>query len=69
MEYINPDDFVAKIDNEGWPGALEWFANENFEDKELDELLFEAINDYTLLENVYQRILRRLEALGIDVYI
>lgn len=41
MALRTPDDFLSKMDYEGWEG-IEWFANDTFDDPKLKELVDQA---------------------------
>lgn len=67
--FTDPELIVHKVDNEGWPDALEWFASDNFEDAELDQLIYDAVQQHYILNHFWEQIKARLEVLGVDVYI
>jgi hypothetical protein len=68
-EFTDPQYIVDKIDNEGWPEALDWVAGEQFEDQELDQMILDAYEVYKDLQNRYKTLRKKLEQLGVDVYI
>lgn len=65
--YTDPEVLASKIDWEGWPDALEWFAEDRFEDHKLDELIYQAKETYYALESFRTQIEDRLEELGVTV--
>lgn len=49
---------ATKMDWEGWPAVLEWFNDEEIEDKEFSQLWYDAQQAYGILEGYYNQILR-----------
>lgn len=45
-----------KIDWEGWPSACEWFANDEFDDKRITEIVQEALDHSIALEALYDEL-------------
>ena len=45
-----------KIEWEGWPDALEWFAGDETEDPALTELIAQGLTHYIFLENLRKDI-------------
>lgn len=64
-----PQYIVDKIDNEGWPDALEWLYAEDFGDEELNQLIYEATQTHNILAGYLRQIQNRAEDLGVDWYI
>jgi hypothetical protein len=44
-ELTDPNDFLSKMDWEGYQG-IEWFASSSFEDTELDQLVQSAYDSW-----------------------
>lgn len=69
-DYTDPQHIVDMIDNEGWPDALDWLIKDRFEDKELDQLVYDAYEQYTLLKGCERLLMNKLESMeDVDVYI
>ena len=69
-EFTDPQHIVDMIDNEGWPFALEWLIADKFEDKELDQLVYDAYEQYALLKGCERLLMNKLESMeDVDVYI
>jgi len=70
IEYTDPQHIVDMIDNEGWPDALDWLVKDKFEDKELDQLVYDAYEQYALLQGCERLLMNKLESMEeVDVYI
>lgn len=64
-EVTSPDDFLAKIDWEGWEG-IEWFSNNKFEDQKLHELVQQAYESWIDFKDDIQAALDLAEELVED---
>ena len=69
LEPREPQHIVDMIDNEGWPVALEWLVKDDFGDEELNQLVYDAYQHYTLLDGFERQIQDKCEELGVDWYI
>jgi hypothetical protein len=69
VEFTDPQHIVDMIDNEGWPDALQWLVGDKFEDKDLNQLIYDCYEIYTLLQGHERILMNKLKSMGVDVYI
>ena len=65
----NPQHVVDMTDAEGWPNSLDWIYNCNFGDEQLNQLIYDATQHYTILNGFWNQIKARLIELNVDMYI
>lgn len=59
-EKLTDIDFIEHmIDNEGWPDALGWLVSSDFGNQELNQLIYDANDQYMIL-NGYRRQIESL---------
>jgi hypothetical protein len=65
----DPQHIVDMIDNEGWPDALGWLVGDDFGDKKLNQLVYDATQQAGILEGYLKQIENRAVELGVDWYV
>lgn len=67
-EYADPQEIIDRIDQEGWPDALQWLVTTRFS-PELDQIIYEALLAYNSLAHYEEELLGAAEEAGADNYL